>query len=108
MKAQLAVALTAAVLLIGCGKTTTEKPTGAAALTPEQVETKLAAADLADGAADKVVAKCAACRLGMDGSPEHASTHAGYELHFCSEDCKTQFDHDPAKVIGRLPDKPLA
>jgi len=36
------------------------------------------------------------------------SQHAGYALHFCSEECKHRFDADPDKVIAKLPDKPLA
>ncbi|MEW6338916.1 MAG: hypothetical protein AB1625_16130 [Acidobacteriota bacterium] len=63
----------------------------------------LAAADRADGAEDRVVGKCAVCKLGMDGSPEFTSVHAGYALHLCSAHCKETFDHDPVKVLRRLP-----
>ena len=108
MMRSLAVTLAAATLLLACGKSTTGKQVQAAALSPAQVEVKLAAADAADGHADKVVAKCATCRLGMDGDAQYASLHAGYELHFCSAECKTRFDADPQKVIAKLPDKPLA
>ena len=64
---------------------------------------QLSAADLADGAEDHVVSKCAGCALGMDGDPAHASTAGEYELHLCSESCKANFDADPAAVLGRLP-----
>jgi YHS domain-containing protein len=100
--------LVAAALLAACGKTQAPQQAAAPALTPDQVATKLAAADLADGTADKVVAKCAACRLGMDGDAAHVSQHAGYELHFCAEDCKKRFDTDPNKILSKLPDTPLA
>lgn len=65
----------------------------------------LAAADLADGQADRVVHRCAVCSLGMDGSAEHASVYAGYTFHLCSTHCKETFDHDPAAVLRRLPAK---
>jgi len=108
MMRSLALTLTAATLLLACGKSTTGKPVQAAALSPAQIEIKLAAADAVDGHVDKVVSKCASCRLGMDGDGQYASVHAGYELHFCSAECKTRFDADPQKVIAKLPDKPLA
>jgi YHS domain-containing protein len=63
----------------------------------------LSAADRADGAEDRVVGKCAVCKLGMDGSSEFASAHAGYSFHLCSAHCKETFDHDPVKVLKRLP-----
>lgn len=62
----------------------------------------LAAADNADGAVDRVVSKCAVCGLGMDGSPSHVSSHAGYEFHLCSAECKETFDRDPERVLARL------
>ncbi len=108
MMRSLAATLAAATLLLACGKSTTGKQVQASALSPAQVEVKLAAADAADGRTDKVISKCASCRLGMDGDAQHASMHAGYELHFCSPECKTRFDADPDKIIAKLPDKPLA
>lgn len=65
----------------------------------------LVAADLADGQADRVVHRCAVCNLGMDGSAEHGSLHAGYTFHLCSAHCKETFDHDPEAVLRRLPGK---
>jgi YHS domain-containing protein len=38
----------------------------------------------------------------MDGTSEHVSRYAGYELHFCSSECKETFDHDPQVVLRRL------
>ena len=77
-------------------------PRGAAGAT-EAEAAKLKAADAADGTADRVVAKCAVCGLAMDGTPDHVSLYAGYELHFCSAECKETFDQDPRAVLRRLP-----
>jgi YHS domain-containing protein len=63
------------------------------------VEARLAKADAIDGAVDKVVSKCPACRLAMDGKSEHALDVVGYKLHFCSDACKQKFEKDPAKEI---------
>ena len=108
MTRPLCTLLVAATLLVACGKTQAPPQAAAPALTAAEVEAKLAAADLADGTADKIVSKCAACRLGMDGDAANTSQHAGYELHFCAEECKHRFDADPNKIIAKLPDKPLA
>jgi YHS domain-containing protein len=108
MTRTLSTLLVAATLLAACGKSTTNPQVETARLTPAQAEAKLAAADLADGTRDKVVARCASCRLGMDGDAANASVHAGYELHFCSAECKQRFDADPDKIIAKLPDKPQA
>jgi len=108
MTRSLCTLLVAASLLVACGKAQAPPQAAAPPLTAAQVETKLAAADLADGTADKVVSKCAACKLGMDGDAANASQHAGYTLHFCSAECKHRFDGDANKVLAKLPDKPLA
>jgi YHS domain-containing protein len=93
-------AMVGAAAFAACGKGAArpvgDRPTEAEA-------SRLEAADAADGVKDHVVAKCAVCGLGMDGKPEHASRYAGYELHFCSDECKETFDHDPHAVIRRLP-----
>jgi YHS domain-containing protein len=88
------------VVLGACGRG--RGPAVGAARATESEAAKLEAADAADGAKDHVVAKCAVCGLGMDGKPEHASRYAGYELHFCSDECKETFDHDPSAVLRRL------
>lgn len=49
----------------------------------------LATADAADGTTDMVVAKCAGCKLGMDGKAENSLQAHGYTLHFCSPECKS-------------------
>jgi YHS domain-containing protein len=72
-------------------------PTGTASAAPV-----LAAADAHDGATDHVVHECTGCGLGMPGDAAHAVKHEGYELHFCSETCKANFEKDPAAGLARL------
>ncbi len=62
----------------------------------------LAAADAADGSKDKVVAKCGGCKLGMDGSADHALKVKDYEMHFCSADCKSHFAENTEKAVMAL------
>jgi YHS domain-containing protein len=92
------------VVLGACGRG--RGPAAGAARATESEAAKLEAADAADGAKDHVVAKCAVCGLAMEGTPEHVSRYAGYELHFCSQECKETFDHDPRAVLRRLPTPP--
>ena len=87
--------------LLACG---TPAPTPAPAEKQASTHTPaecLAQADLADGTADKVIAKCPGCGLGMEGDPMHASTIEGYTAHSCSASCKATLDADPAGVIAR-------
>lgn len=85
-------------------KTPIQAPTEAktAAATEAEVQAKLAKADLVDGTADKIVSKCPACALKMDGKPEHALQVAGYTLYFCCADCKQGYEKDPTKAILAL------
>jgi len=76
--------------IVGCEK----KPAD-----PQAVAAKLAKADAADGTVDKIVSKCAGCGLGMAGKKEYAATTSGYTLHFCSEQCKTDFEKDPSRAV---------
>lgn len=92
--------LLGAVVLGACGRGARTAPSAARAPQPEAA--KLEAADAADGAKDHIVASCAVCGLAMDGTTEHTSRYAGYELRFCSSECKETFDHDPHLVLGRL------
>ena len=62
----------------------------------------LAAGDLADGTADKVVHKCASCMLKMDGSADHTASIGGYEVHACSAECKERMESDPESVFAPL------
>jgi hypothetical protein len=59
----------------------------------------LAKADQVDGTADKIVVKCAACDLAMDGAKEHALKVGEYTLLFCSDDCKQTFAKDLEKSV---------
>jgi YHS domain-containing protein len=93
--------LLGAIVLGACGPGAGPAP-GAVRATEAEAG-KLQAADAADGTNDHVVAKCAVCGLVMDGTSEHVSRYAGYELHFCSAECKETFDHDPHAVLVRLP-----
>lgn len=69
---------------------------------PPALLDKLARADAADGAADKVVHKCAGCALAMAGKKEMAVTVAGYEMHFCKEACKVRYERDAKGELEKL------
>ena len=91
------------VLLVSfVGACRKETPVEPSADIKAKVVAKLAQADALDGATDKVVAKCAACVLRMDGSADHAFTHAEYSMHFCSAGCKDRFAKDPVEAILAL------
>ena len=70
-----------------------------AAASPADVQAKLAAADVVDGTADKIVKRCASCALGMDGSSDHTLTAMDYTLYFCTERCAKVFAEDTTKSI---------
>lgn len=63
------------------------------------VEARLAKADAVDGTVDKVVSKCPACRLAMDGNSENSLEVSGYKLHFCTEQCKAKYAKDPTQAV---------
>jgi YHS domain-containing protein len=86
----------ALVIVVACRK---DKPAESSADVDAAVIAKLASADALDGETDKVVAKCAACALRMDGSADLALNHAGYAMHFCSDGCKQRFEKDPVDEI---------
>ncbi|MGD2107840.1 MAG: hypothetical protein PVI86_00480 [Phycisphaerae bacterium] len=58
------------------------------------VRAMLAKADALDGTEDKIVTRCASCRLNMDGKPEHSLKALDYTMYFCSEHCAQQFGQD--------------
>ncbi len=98
MRRSVPVLLFLVLLAAGCGGAGDDTAAG-----PTDAERAvIAAADVADGSADHVVAKCAVCGLAMDGSPEFASEYAGTTFHLCSADCKALFDKDPHAVLARL------
>lgn len=65
--------------------------------TPECLEK----VDLADGASDHVVHKCANCALVMDGDAKFSSTVAGYTFHSCSKTCQKAVETKPGEVVAR-------
>ena len=73
------------------------KPLSAAGLA------KLVAADKVDGKEDKVVSKCPACMLSMNGSAKHSTELEGYTVHSCHPSCAEALETDPEKVLARLP-----
>jgi len=93
--------LVAGLAAAGCKKAAPPPDTSAAASDPEVVA-MLAKADTVDGTEDKVVHRCASCRLGMDGSEKHALTVGEYEMYFCSAECKERFGKDVDKNILAL------
>jgi len=100
------IPLSCTLLLAGCGAKPAPAPAAPAvaaaeAATPE-VLGKLAKADAKDGTVDKVVHRCAGCRLGMDGKAELALKVQDYVMHFCKKGCLDAFVADPKKEILAL------
>ena len=62
----------------------------------------LAAADAHDGSVDHVVGECAVCGLAMPGDPAHAVSVDEYEVHLCSESCKTEFETNTDATLERV------
>ena len=98
-------------IAVGCGGQESDTPaadvsheteSGGDAVAQSAMMTILASADNADGTADKVVSKCAGCKLGMDGSADYALTVEGYEMHFCGADCKSHFADDTKNAVMAL------
>ena len=58
--------------------------------------------DAIDGQVDHVVSKCASCALAMAGHPDHSLAVEGYQMHFCSEACRTGFGKDATDIIHEL------
>jgi hypothetical protein len=109
--------LLAATLVLGCGRSeqpgteeqgaqtadpqggqAAEKPAGDTAV-QAGLNMILAKADAVDGTEDKVVSRCAGCSLGMSGSEQHALKVGEYEMHFCSDGCKSGFSEDTEKAV---------
>jgi YHS domain-containing protein len=59
----------------------------------------LARADALDGAEDKVVTRCGACNLAMDGNDANTITIEGYTMYFCTPKCKEKFEKETVKAI---------
>ena len=98
------------VAVVGCGggeqtaeaEVAAEEAAPAVAVEELTLEARLARADAADGQTDQVVQRCAACKLGMQGSADHAVQFGGYEWHFCSEGCAHEFEANPEEVVLAL------
>lgn len=94
--------------LVGCSSGERPSPSEPSAPVEEEpaidvdAAAVLAMADRADGTADHVVSKCAACALAMEGDAQYAVEFEGYEVHLCSEGCKEHFEEAPRKVIATL------
>ena len=97
-----------AVAFSGCGndgapEKSEEKGSASLLSAPDAgMVTALAAADAADGTADKVVSKCVTCMLHMAGKPDTTATCGEYTLHLCSKHCQESFTHDPRKALLSL------
>ncbi len=90
-------------LLAGCtDKQSSEETEPTPAPTNEAVVAKLGQADALDGTVDKIVTKCAACALRMDGDQENKLEVHGYAMHFCSDGCKGKYAAEPDKAIMAL------
>lgn len=91
-------------LFAGCNakdsKQTTETTQPKIITVSNEVESKLAEADRADGKEDHVIEQCYSCALGMHGKSEFAATVKGYEAHFCSQSCRDHFESDPEQVVS--------
>jgi hypothetical protein len=64
-----------------------------------EMQAKLAAADLADGTEDGVVANCPGCNLAMAGKEEIAMPVGDYKVQFCSTHCKETFEKNVAESV---------
>jgi len=77
----------------------TVEPMTLDAETQGKVTAVLAVLDAADGTTDMKVSKCM-CGMTVDND-DHASHIEGYDVRFCSVDCKDMFDKDAAAgVLG--------
>ena len=104
MRATVLILMAGVIALAACQKAEVGQPASAREVAVQVSDRAgLAAADAADGTTDHVVSRCATCRLGMDGVAQYSATYAGYEMHFCSTECKQTFEQDPAAVIRKLP-----
>lgn len=92
----------ACLLFVAAGCEKSEPAAAPAGADASAIEAKLAAADAVDGTTDKIISKCPACNLSMDGSSEHELVAHGYTLHFCSAECKDHFAADVDKAIMEM------
>jgi hypothetical protein len=93
--------------LAACGGTATtpevvEAAPDAPYVLTDAHESVLAAADAHDGTVDHVVSECATCGLGMPGDSAHAVTVGDYQVHLCSDSCKTMFEDSTGETLDRI------
>jgi hypothetical protein len=93
-----------ALLCVACGGKETAEVTPQAKAPPattvtSEMQARLVLADQVDGTKDGVVARCAGCMLGMDGSADHALAVGDFQMHFCSDVCRGQFAEDVQKSV---------
>ena len=93
------------VMLGGCKKegdaSSSEKPQAKGDVLAEY-SGKLAKADLADGKQDKIISKCVACSLNMDGKKENSRKALDYTLYFCTPRCAEKFSEDMGGMLAGL------
>ena len=87
------------ILVSGAG--CDESPKGPVAPGPRTLAC-LPFADQADGTADRVVKKCPACALAMEGRAEFKSTVGGYVVHSCSGQCQKTLEQNPDSLFEGL------
>ena len=98
----------AILTLAGCQPT--EVSTSGAGTTPvshkievaTDLNPRLAAADASDGTEDRIISKCYSCQLAMKGKEEIATQVNDFTVYFCSENCRTMFEGEAAKVIEEV------
>ena len=104
MRATVLILMASLIVLAACQKAEVGQPASTREVAVQVSDgARLAAADAADGKTDHIVSRCATCRLGMDGVAQYSASYAGYEMHFCSAECKQTFEQDPVAVIRKLP-----
>lgn len=98
----------ATLALAGCQPTGVSTPDADTTPVSHKIEVaadlnpRLAAADASDGVEDHVIAKCYSCQLAMKGKEEIATQVNDFNAHFCSENCRTVFEGEAAKMIGEI------
>ena len=93
-----------ALLGVACGGNETAEDTAQATPPPattvtSEMQARLVLADQVDGTKDGVVARCAGCMLGMDGSADHALQVGDFQMQFCSDVCRGLFAEDVQKSV---------
>lgn len=97
------------LFVTGCSDTHVLNEPAQIAVEPVNLGSKLSAADKLDGKEDRIVDRCFVCELGMDGSPDHTVRFQDYEVHLCSEHCRSHFKEHAEQVVTqtKIPiDKP--